>query len=133
MQFKAEVRRAAGSGTMQRVPRLSKPPNMPEGVLAIIDAIGNSARTEILRHLSLRAMSIPELAEAIGVSPSQVLRHLAALEDLDLVTADHPRGSRRAKGRVVLWETNHSRAEEVGKIWIDYVTGRHSPDSVQDQ
>jgi len=118
---------------MQRVPRLSKPPNMPEEVLAILDAIGNSARTEILRHLSLRAMSIPELAEAIGVSPSQVLRHLAALEDLDLVSADHPRGSRRAKGRVVLWETNHSRAEEVGKIWIDYVTSRHSPDSVQDQ
>ncbi|MFZ2501796.1 MAG: winged helix-turn-helix domain-containing protein [Nocardioides sp.] len=118
---------------MQSVPRLSKPPNMPEEVLAIIDAIGNSARTEILRHLSLRAMSTPELAEAIGVSTSQVLRHLAALEDLDLVTADHPRGSRRAKGRVVRWETNHQRAEEVGRSWIDYVTGRHSPEPAQDQ
>ncbi|KRF19935.1 ArsR family transcriptional regulator [Nocardioides sp. Soil796] len=118
---------------MQRVPRLSKPPTMPEGVLAIIDAIGNSARTEILRHLSLRAMSAPELAQAIGVDPSQVRRHLSALEDLGLVTADHPRGDRRAKGRVVLWETDPARAEEVGKIWIDYVTGRHSPDTTQER
>jgi len=133
MQFKEEGWRVSGSGTMQSVPRLSKPPNMPEGVLAMLDAIGNSARTEILRHLSLRAMSTPELAEAIGVSPSQVLRHLAVLEDLELVTADHPRGSRRAKGRVVLWETNHQRAEEVGRSWIDYVTGGQSSDSAQDR
>lgn len=118
---------------MHRVPRLSKPPNMPEGVLAIIDAIGNSARTEIMRHLSLTAMSIPELADAVGVSPSQVLRHLNVLEDLGLVVADHPRGARRAKGRVVLWQTNHTRAEEVGKAWIDYVTGRHSPAQAEGQ
>lgn len=97
---------------------------MPEGVLAIIDAIGNSARTEILRHLSLRAMSAPELAKAIDADSSQVRRHLTVLEDLDLVTADHPRGDRRAKGRIVLWRTNRARAEAVGRIWIDYVAGR---------
>lgn len=119
------------SGTMQRVPRLSKPPKMPEGVLAIIDAIGNSARTEILRQLSLRAMSAPELAEVIDAEPRQVRRHLSVLEDMGLVTADHPRGDRRAKGRVVLWSTNVARAEEVGKIWLDYATGRASAHPVQ--
>jgi DNA-binding transcriptional ArsR family regulator len=118
---------------MRPVPRLSKPPEMPEGVLAIIDAIGNSARTEILRHLSLRAMSAPELAQLIDAHPSQVRRHLDVLEDLGLVTADHPRGDRRAKGRVVLWTTDRTRAEEVGRIWIDYVAGRPLPDPAQGQ
>ncbi len=119
---------------MQRVPRLSKPPKMPEGVVAIIDAIGNSVRTEILRHLSHQAMSATQLAEVIEADPRVVRRHLEVLEDLGLVAADHPRGDRRAKGRIVLWETDHARAEEVGKIWIDYVTGRPSPARrVQDQ
>ena len=101
--------------------------------MTIIDAIGNSARIEILRHLSFQAMGTPELAEALGVSPSQVFRHLAILEDLDLVIADHPRGARRAKGRVVLWETNYARAEEVGRTWINYVTGRPLSDSDGDR
>lgn len=122
-----ESRRVSGSGTMQPVPRLSKPPNMPEGVLAMLDAIGNSARTEILRHLSVRAMSTPELAEAIGVDPSRVLRHLAVLEDLGLVAADHPRGQRRGVGRVVMWETNQERVNEVANIWRAYATGQTYP------
>ncbi|WP_085874908.1 ArsR/SmtB family transcription factor [Nocardioides sp. PD653-B2] len=117
---------------MQHVPRLSKPPRMPEGVAAIIDAIGNSARTEILRNLSQRPMSAPELAEVIEAAPRQVLRHLALLEDMGLVTADHPRGDRRAKGRVVLWTTDIARAEEVGRIWLDYVAGRPVPGAEQD-
>lgn len=107
-----------------RVPRLSKPPRMPEGVLAIIDAIGNSARTEILHLLSIRAMSAPDLAEDIGVHPSQIRRHLDALEDLGLVAADHPRGDRRAKGRVVLWETNQVRVSDVANAWKAYATGQ---------
>lgn len=100
---------------------------MPEGVLAILDAIGNSARTEILRLLSLRAMSAPELAEAVGAHPSQVRRHLDALEDLGLVTADHIRGERRAKGRVVLWQTNQQRVGEVANIWRAYATSQDAP------
>ncbi|GAB7007249.1 hypothetical protein JCM18899A_47240 [Nocardioides sp. AN3] len=109
---------------MQPVPRLSKPPNMPEGVLAIIDAIGNSARTEILRHLSARPMNATELAEAIGIDHSRVLRHLAVLENLELVAADHPRGARRGIGRVVMWETNQARVDEVANAWRAYATGQ---------
>ncbi|MCX6398399.1 MAG: helix-turn-helix domain-containing protein [Propionibacteriales bacterium] len=97
---------------------------MPEEVAALIDAIGNGARTEILRHLSDRAMHAPGLAEATGVSPSQVLRHLEVLEDLGLVSADHQRGSRRAKGRVVLWRTEGARVAEVAAAWRAYATGQ---------
>lgn len=107
---------------MRPVPRLSKPPTMPEEVLAIIDAIGNSARTEILRHLSSRTMSTREMADTVGVEHSRILRHLAVLEDLDLVSANHSRGERRGVGRAVLWTTNRKRVEEVGRHWIAYAT-----------
>ncbi|NYI47909.1 DNA-binding transcriptional ArsR family regulator [Nocardioides aromaticivorans] len=106
------------------MPRLSKPPAMPEGVVAIIDAIGNGTRTEILRHLSLRAMNATELAEVIDADPRVVRRHLEVLEDMGLVAADHPRGDRRAKGRVVMWETNKQRVNEVANTWRTYALGQ---------
>lgn len=109
------------------VPRLSQPPNMPEEVLEMLEAIGNSARTEILRHLSAQSMSTPDLAEAIGVEHSRVLRHLAVLEDLGLVSADHPRGSRRGVGRVVMWETNKERVKEIADAWRSYASGQPNP------
>lgn len=109
---------------MQPVPRLSKPANMPEEVSVMLDAIGNSARTEILRSLSARPMSTTELAERIGVDHSWVLRHLAVLEDMRLVSADHPRGSRRGVGRVVMWKTDHERVHEVANMWRAYATGQ---------
>ncbi len=90
----------------------------------MLDAIGNGARTEILRHLSVQSMSTPDLAEAIGVDHSRVLRHLAVLEDLGLVSADHPRGSRRGVGRVVMWETNQQRVNEVAIAWRAYASGK---------
>ncbi|MBS42885.1 ArsR family transcriptional regulator [Nocardioides soli] len=112
---------------MRLVPRLSKPPNMPGEVLGIIGAIGNSARTEILRCLSVRPMSTTELAEMIGIDHSRVLRHLAVLEDLALVAADHPRGSRRGVGRVVRWHTNQERVNEVAQMWRAYSTSHADP------
>ncbi|MEO5665265.1 MAG: ArsR family transcriptional regulator [Nocardioides sp.] len=117
---------------MRPVPRLSKPPTMPAEVLAIISAIGNSARTEMLRHLSSGAMSTRELADAVGVDHSRILRHLAVLEDLDLVIADHPRGQRRGVGRVVLWTTNRKRVEELGRRWTAYATGRRPSSAAHD-
>lgn len=97
---------------------------MPAGVVAIIDAIGNSVRTEILRHLSLRAMSATQLAEVIDADPRVVRRHLEVLEDMGLVSADHPRGSRRGVGRVVVWETNEQRVNEVAIAWRAYASGK---------
>lgn len=124
----SRIPRSSLSGTMQLVPRLSKPPNMPGEVLAIIGAIGNSARTEILRCLSVRPMSTTELADVIGIDHSRVLRHLAVLEDLALVVADHPRGSRRGVGRVVKWQTNQERVNEVAQMWRAYSTSHADPD-----
>ena len=103
-------------------------------MVAIIDAIGNRLRTEILRLIADTAMTASKLAEATGGDATTIRRHLAVLEGLGLVDADTlPDDRGPGRGRFVLWKTNHQRAEEVGRIWIDYVTGRHSPDSTQDR
>ena len=90
----------------------------------MLDAIGNSARTEILRHLSAAPLSALDLAEAIGVDHSRVLRHLAVLENIGLVSADHPRGSRRGVGRLVKWRTNKDRVKELANAWRSYASGQ---------
>lgn len=118
---------------MSAMPSLPAPPEMPTEVKIIIDAIGHSVRTEILRQLADRPLGVRELADATGTVVSQVRKHLAILEGLGLVTADLTRDQRRpgGRGRAVLWSTNVERAEEVGQIWIDYVTGRRSPEATQ--
>ena len=114
---------------MRSMPSLPAPPDMPAGVKVIIDAIGHSVRTEILRHLAERPLGVRELADATGTVVSQIRKHLAILEELGLVVADLSPDERRpgGRGRAVLWSTNIKRAEEVGQIWINYVTGRPSP------
>ena len=103
---------------------------MPKEVLAIIDAIGNRVRTEILRHLSVRQMTVAELAERTAVDRSWILRHLALLEELGVVAADHPPGERLGRGRTVLWTTNRERVVEVAAIWRAYATGQdHEPEA----
>ena len=119
---------------MRAMPSLPSPPLMPREVAAIIDAIGNRLRTEILSLIADTAMTSTDLAEATGGDVTTIRRHLAVLEELGLVEADRAPDDRGpGRGRFVLWKTNHKRAEEVGRTWIDYVTGRHSPDSTQDQ
>jgi len=116
------------------MPQQPTPPEMPEEVMTIIDAIGNRVRTEVLRLLAHEAQTAAQLAEATNTDHRQMRRHLAVLEGLGLVIADTLPGQRGpGRGRFVLWKTDRQRAEEVGRIWINYVTGRHSPDSVQDQ
>lgn len=112
---------------MRHVPRLSKPTSMPKEVLAILDAIGNRVRTEILRHLSARQLTVADLADMTGVDRSSVLRHLRVLEDLGLVSADHPPGERLGRGRTVLWHTNRERVAEIANIWQAYATGQSHP------
>ncbi|WP_442940345.1 hypothetical protein [Nocardioides sp. B-3] len=76
-------------------------------------------------------MSTRELADAVGVEHSRILRHPAVLEDLGLVVADHLRGQRRGVGRVVLWTTNRKSVEELGRRWTDYATGRQPSSTAQ--
>lgn len=111
---------------MRTMPSLPAPPDMPTEVKIIIEAIGHSVRTETLRQLADRSLGVRELADATGTVVSQIRKHLAILEELGLVVADVPPGQRRpgGRGRAVQWSTNRKRAEEVGQIWIDYVTGR---------
>jgi DNA-binding transcriptional ArsR family regulator len=105
---------------------------MPREVAAIVDAIGNRLRTEILSLIADTAMTASDLGEATGADVTTIRRHLATLEDLSLVEADRPPDDRGpGRGRFVLWKTNHHRAEEVVRLWIDYVTGLHGPDSAQ--
>lgn len=113
---------------MRTMPSLPAPRDMPTEVKVIIDAIGHSVRTEILRQLADRPLGVRELADATGTVVSQVRKHLAILEDLGLVVADVSPDDRRpgGRGRAVLWSTDIKRAEGVGKLWIDYVTGRSS-------
>ncbi|RYB88251.1 ArsR family transcriptional regulator [Nocardioides glacieisoli] len=120
---------------MRTMPSLPAPRDMPTEVKVIIDAIGHSVRTEILRQLAERPLGVRELADATGTVVSQVRKHLAILEDLGLVIADVSPDERRpgGRGRAVLWSTNPERAKEVGKMWIDYVTGRSSHDVAQDE
>lgn len=102
---------------------------MPGAAKVIIEAIGHSVRTEILHQLSRRPQTVRELAGATGTVTSQVRKHLAILEELDLVRADRPLEERGpGRGRVVLWVTNPERVKEVGHNWIDYATGRESLD-----
>lgn len=100
---------------------------MPDEVMAMLDAIGNTARTEILRYLSVESLSASDLAEAIGVDHSRVLRHLTVLEDIGLVWADHPRGSRRGVGRLVKWQTDKDRVKELANAWRSYASGQQRP------
>lgn len=119
---------------MRLMPQQPTPPEMPEEVMTIIDATGNRVRTEVLRLLAHEAQTAAQLAEATNTDHRQMRRHLAVLEELGLVIADTPPGERGpGRGRFVLWKTNHQRAEEVGRIWIDYVTGRRPAASHKDR
>jgi DNA-binding transcriptional ArsR family regulator len=121
------------SGRMRAMVRFPTPSRMPREVGAIIDAIGNRLRTEILSLIADTTMTATDLAEATGGDVTTIRRHLAVLEGLGLVDADRlPDDRGPGRGRFVLWKTNHKRAEEVGRIWINYVTGRQSPDASQE-
>jgi len=116
------------------MPSLPAPPEMPTEVKVIIDAIGHSVRTEILRQLSERSLGVQEVADATGTKQTAARKHLAILEEAGLVIANAPPSERKSggRGRAVLWRINVERAEEVGRIWVTYVTGRRSPAAEQD-
>lgn len=120
---------------MRIMPSLPAPPDMPTEVKVIIDAIGHSVRIEILRQIANRSLGVRQLANATGTVVSQIRKHLAILEELGLVVADVLPDERRpgGRGRAVLWSTNIKRAEEVGQLWINYVTGHTSTEPSQDQ
>ncbi|CAN5190218.1 hypothetical protein BH09ACT12_BH09ACT12_01760 [soil metagenome] len=97
---------------------------MPRDVEAIIDAIGNRLRSEILNLIAESPKTATSLAESTGSDVTTIRRHLAILEELGLVDADRaPTDRGPGRGRFVLWKTNHQRVEELSTRWIDYATG----------
>lgn len=95
---------------------------MPREVLAIIDVIGNHARTEILRRLAHSPRSAVDLAAELEVAHSSVHRHLLKLEEQGLVEADVDPGQRRGR-KTVIWRTVPERVAELGQLWIGYASG----------
>ena len=111
------------------MPRLPSLPRMPRDVEAIIDAIGNRLRSEILNLIAETPKTATSLAESTGSDVTTIRRHLAILEELGLVDADRaPNDRGPGRGRFVLWKTNHQRVEELSRQWIDYTTGQQSTD-----
>ncbi len=94
---------------------------MPEEVLSAIEVIGNNVRTEILRRLAREALTAGNLAEQIGVHVGSVHRHLAMLEQHELVATDVDPGKRR--GQMVLWRTNTTKVAEWAEVWGRYTSG----------
>jgi ArsR family transcriptional regulator len=107
---------------MRRMPRLSLPQGMTEEVAAIIEVLGNHARTEILRRLARQPMTAVDLAADLDVAHSSVWRHLVLLEEQGLVAADAEPGRRRGNKNVV-WSTVPQRVREMGTRWIEYASG----------
>jgi len=107
---------------MPRMPRLSLPEGMNEGVAASIEVLGNHARTEILHRLAQQPMSAVDLAAELEFAHSSVWRHLVLLEERGLVDADVEPGRRRGN-KHVKWRTVPERVRELGTLWIDYSSG----------
>lgn len=111
------------------MPRLTRPPGMPEGVARVVELISNAVRTEILRHAAVAPITAVELSHATGVVHSSIYRHLVHLEAAGLVKADHEPQHRR--GREVRWSVCPDRVREVADFWVAYATGL-DPEGPQD-
>lgn len=109
---------------MAVMPRLSVPPDMPEEVKVVIDALGNAARTEILRLLATNSLTAAQLAAQLNINHASVHRHLSALELAGLVRADQPSGAR--VGVTVQWSTDIDAVSAALGRWFTYVAGSSS-------
>ena len=106
------------------MPVLITPPDMPEAVVIAIETMGNRARTELLRALSLSgtALTTTELAALVSMNRVWTLKHLQAMEEHGIVTGDIPVGERH--GRLVKWSVEKKRLEELAVTWLEYASGQ---------
>ncbi|MDJ0336602.1 helix-turn-helix transcriptional regulator [Salinibacterium sp. G-O1] len=85
-----------------------------EASFAILNGV---PRHSILKALlDLGRATVAELAEHSGVGSATVARHITELEDLNIVTVDLPRGSRR--GRAANISLNRDRYSAALSTWI---------------
>lgn len=104
------------------VPPLVIPTGFPDEIAAATDVLGNVLRTEILHRLGQAPQSASELAQAIDTAQSSVHRHLAVLEQHELVEADLPLGE-RAGPVGAQWTINTDRVRALAEAWARYASG----------
>lgn len=87
---------------------------------AILDGV---PRHLILRSLlDLRRATIAELAEHSGIGAATVARHVTVLEDLNVVSIDLPRGSRR--GRAANISLDVERYNSALAVWVNEMSSQ---------
>jgi DNA-binding transcriptional ArsR family regulator len=97
-------------------------PKLPPEVEAAISLMGNRARVDILRHLSMLGPStIGRLQTAADISRPSLNRHLDFLAEAGLVQTDPPAGMRH--GKDVVYMVQPDRVRELTQEYTSYVEG----------
>jgi len=97
-------------------------PILPPEVEVAISLMGNRARVEILRRLSVLGPStIGRLQTAVDISRPSLNRHLDFLAQAGLVQTDPPAGMRQGKDVVYLVQS--ARVRELTQQYASYVEG----------
>lgn len=97
-------------------------PKMPPEVEVAISLMGNRARVNILRRLSMLGPStVGRLQAAVDISRPSLNRHLDFLAKVGLVQTDPPAGMRH--GRDVVYVVHSARVRELTQEYTSYVQG----------
>ena len=95
---------------------------MPPEVEVAISLMGNRARVNILRRLSMLGPSaIGRLQAAVDISRPSLNRHLDFLAKAGLVQTDPPAGMRH--GKDVVYMVHSARVRELTQEFTSYVQG----------
>jgi DNA-binding transcriptional ArsR family regulator len=89
----------------------------PAELLALLRALGDRTRLEVLRATTERPYSTQELAPIVGISEAALSKHLRVLSDAGVV-------SRRRQGKYVLYGALPARLEELEPSLATYLRGR---------
>lgn len=102
------------------MPRLIRPPGQAPEVVIASEVMGNSARTEVLRMLSLDGpLTTSEVARRLDTDRRGAHRHLGWLRDHGFVTADEidNRGT-------IHWRVVPEQLPTAPTAWLRYVSGK---------
>lgn len=105
-------------GSMPRLIRPKLPPEVEMG----ISLMGNRARVDILRRLSMLGPStIGRLQTVLDISRPSLNRHLDFLAKAGLVHTDPPAGMRH--GKDVVYKVQSDKVREVTRACARYIEG----------
>ncbi len=89
---------------MTRMPSVLRP-DLPSGADRAVEALGNRVKLAALRSLVVEGPTTAvELADRLAVSVPLLRKHLAVLEDLEVVSVTPPRSEQDVRRRV--WTVN---------------------------